>query len=612
MSTDPNALIEKFTREDAGVWFETHAKIWPKDRSGGMVRPISNYLQKKIQKIFAKLEEMDLAVRLLLLKPRQKGSTTYCAAFDYHMLRRYSTSACVIGGQYTQTDSIWEMIQTYKGQDTFPWPNTGDVNEKEGKFSHGSTLQKETANDALAGVSKTLQLVHGTEVARWAKYGLKEAATVLANLLKCVPLLPRTVVILETTAEGAEGDFYIRWLSAIDADAFLAGTVVPKPGQYIRIFAAWFQFEDSGIRLKPEEKREIEKTLDAEDWYVGEQELIARYGVIGDDGVMRLGETVRSHDVWEQLYWRRYEIEIECKKDRAVFDQDFPHSWEDAFLKSGRMRFNAKGVVEMVKKMKQKIGRWGILETDRLNRFIFRQTDPGEAQVIIYEEPIEGCKYILVVDPMTGESQTTGEDPDFHGAGVIRDAYIDKQGKWQRKALVARVLPCRWDIDVIEVPIWRLAKKYGGRLGCKIVIEMNMDRGLTELLKLRGADLYQREVWDEKEQRKKKALGVTTGGKTREMFIEALAKCIREWDDPEESIDIWDPNAVKQVQNFIINEKGKSTAAAHHHDDDVLFISIGTFLIQHATTYWKPRGELPPEMRALYGDSNQPRGGAYS
>jgi hypothetical protein len=594
-------LIDSAIRNDVGCWFESdNAKIV--DKAHNTVTPRQNYLQKKVQDTVFRFEQLGLPIRIIGLKPRQKGSTTYFGALDYHTMRRRPTSYCVIGGQLSQTDSLWAMLTCYNSHDRFAWGNTGDVTATAGSWSNGSLLTAETANDKLAGISNTYQGLHCTEVARWQRYGVANAAGVLSNILKCVPLLPNTIVILESTAEGANGSYYERFVSSVDCEDFISGKVTIQEGDYVRIFAPWFEFEDS---VKPKhltdaEKKHIEATLDADPSYDGEKDLIASYAVTDGNGVRHLGGSVKSHDIWEQLAWRRYAIEKECEGDKNIFDRDFPHSWQTAFQKSGQQRFNAGGLAMLRKRISQRAALYGILE-EAQGRMAFRPTDKNEARVIVYERPTPGRRYILSVDPMTGAMQATGEDPDYHGVFVLREGYWDSAGNWNRTAAVARIIPCRWDIDVLELDVWRLARFYGDSSGCKIVIEMNMDRGLTELLKQRGADLYMREVFNQTEYKTTKAYGYLTMEKTRERVVESLAAAIREHSTPGEGIDIWDDHAITQCENFIRKGNGRSEAAEGHHDDDIFGIGIGHLLITHATTYLPNRGGqgLPPDLAGL-------------
>jgi hypothetical protein len=922
-----------------GCWFETAGKIYGKDRSQGVFTPRMNYLQAKVQAVIDKMEEMNLPVRIMGLKPRQKGSTTFFSACVYTFLRRRTASAVLIGGQYSQVKEAWGMMQTYQKHDGFSfWGNQGAINTKDGAWSHGSKLIGETAKDVLAGVGGTHQVLHGFEVARWAKHGVANSAEVLANITKAVPLLPDTMIILESTAEGAcyddktevltdvgwrrfadltgmesiltknpetnvayyqpewkpqihrysgpmikfetrttnllvtpnhkmwmarqkgpwkftradsvlgkttdyrfdrafkwnapglksvtipaythiqgngfrtheekvipidvwlkflghwladghvvtaygrkravltqvkyvdefrksatdlalymgckmresvhgrglrfdlinaqlanylkdyskpkriprellmglsseqcrdllasvydgdggwrckfgykidrgmiyagidealvddlqelslkagyatsasgpkrnrrvtytsstiamvrhdnppvevpnyngmvycvtlpkhhllmvrrngiatwcgnSGDFYDRYVRAIDAEDFLEGKVTPQPGDYVRVFAPWFEFSDSAMRLTEEQKEDIRTTLDADPEYQGERDLIDVYGRYDDAKVLRLGTAVTEYDVWEQLAWRRYAIEKECKRSKEIFNRDYPHSWRTAFQQSGSQRFNTSGLEKIRRNRGRVTPQNGIIEISK-QRVTFRPTTEGEATVTVFEKPVAGCRYILALDPMTGETQVGGLDPDQHGVFVLRAGYWDSSGKWVRAATAARIVPCRWDIDILAEHAWRLARYYGGTSGCKIVVEMNQDKGITELLKLRGADLYQREFFNQREHRLSKALGYQTNEKTRETLVEKLAEAIREWDRPDNGLDIWCPIALEQCENFVRKAKGRSEHADGWHDDDVLAIALGITLIGHATTYTPTANmfNLPPDLR---------------
>jgi hypothetical protein len=611
MNEDVRSAARASIRYDTGAWFSTFGRIWPKDRSQGLQRPNPNFLQVLIQEVIDKMESLGLPIRIIGLKPRQKGSTTYFSAIDYTFLRRQSAAAVVIGGQYSQTTQIWEMMKTYCTNDGFNWGNTGEINAKEGRWSNGSRLVPETANDKLAGISGTFQILHATEVARWNKYGVANAAEVLTNILKSVPLLPDTVVILESTAEGNSGEFHDRFITAVDSADFLIGAVELQPGQYVRVFAPWLEFEDSAVRLTDAQKAEMERTLDAESEWEGERELMELYGVVGQDGVTRLGTSVKGFDVWEQLAWRRLAIHEECERDKDIFDRDYPHSWRVAFMKSGDRRFNGTGLGVLRKRLVKNVPIHGLIEEDK-GRLSWRPTDNNEAKFTLFEKPLAGRKYLVCVDVMTGETQTGSEDPDYNSAFCLRAGYWNDYGKWVRPATAARIVSNRWDVDVLEGSVWRLAKYYGGTIGCKIIIEMNMDRGMTEYLKARGADLYAREIFNRREFKTTSALGFQTNQKTREMIIDLLARAIREWDKPGEGLDVWCEHAIEQLENFVRKGNGRSEAAEGYHDDDVLSIALGLQVIEQATTYFPERfgNIVPPDLRGEEGKAQMP--GAYT
>jgi hypothetical protein len=608
---DTTTMMDALIREDPDTWLEAHGSIVLKD--GTVIEPGElrvNHMQRLMNLVRVRCEELGIPCRILNLKPRQKGSTTKSGGWCYHDMRRKRTSACVIGGQYSQTTNAWEIIQHYHKKDTFNWGNHGSINTERGEFSNGSKIVPETAEDPEAGRSGTFQFLFATEVARWAKAGVKEASKILSGALKCVPLLPDTVVILETTAYGASGDFYNRWLDAVDAEDFIAGKTI-TPGDYIRIFTPWFVFEDSAIKLTPQQKIQIQLTLDKEPWYHGEQELIDTYGN-SDLGYIRLGDVVTGCDVWEQLAWRRQMIKTECKKDPEIFNEDYPHSWETAFLKSGRRRFNSVGLKQLEAKSKQKPIIHGILDEQRGSEgVVWRNCTELEAWFWKWEEPRVGRRYLISADTMTGASQVaSADDPDCHGVFVWRQGYFEHGRGWVPPAIVARIAPpCRWDIDILEDRIWRLARYYGGRAGCLIVPEVNMDRGLIELLKTRQANIYVREMFNRTEQTTTKAYGWQTTTSTREMLIETLAKAIREQGTDGDGLDVWCPHFTEEAKNFITKDNGRSEADIGHHDDDIFGGGIGLQVIASATelveeVFARP---LPPDIRRWEERNNASR-----
>ena len=142
--------------------------------------------------------------------------------------------------------------------------------------------------------------------------------------------------------------------------------------------------------------------------------------------------------------------------------------------------------------------------------------------------------------------------------------------------------------------------RYYGR--AKIVVEENKDRGLIELLKQRpDVDLYQREMFNRREQVTMEAYGWRTDVKTREMVISTLARALREAGKGAmgEGVEIRCPWIIDQLRNFITKANGRSEAASGKHDDDVLFVAIGLQLIEHATPYFETEREqwLPPDLR---------------
>ena len=152
-----------------------------------------------------------------------------------------------------------------------------------------------------------------------------------------------------------------------------------------------------------------------------------------------------------------------------------------------------------------------------------------------------------------------------------------------------------------------MARYYGN---CPIVVEVNKDRGLIELLKLRGdANIYQREMFNRREQVMMSAYGWETNDRTREMIVSGLAQVLREAGSretraaPGHGIEIPCPWAVTQLGNFVTKPSGRSEAAKGKHDDDVLMLAIGRQCLGQATPYFEEARQawVPHHLRSPVG-----------
>jgi hypothetical protein len=571
-------IIREACRWDTAAWMEGFGSI--RLKSGELrQRPRANVYQLRINAAIKAAHEAGRPCRLVCLKPRQKGSSTFSVAAAYRRLQAKPARGLIAGGAHFQGQNLFKILRTYAENDELD-PGTCKVMDMGARFKNGSEMERITLANSNAGRSGTYQVVVITEVAYLSDEGVANADEVLNGLLKCVPYEPDTLIVEESTAKGASGFFYDRWGKSITLEEFSAG----KNG-YVRIFAAWFEFDDS--RLEPSGEG-IASEADLTD---KERELAAKWKLDLD-----------------QVAWMRWAIREECKGDFDRFCQDYPFDPESAFLKSGRGRFSVEGLAHQDSVAKVNPREFGVLEYRAAGDYVqWVGCGEGEARCVKWETPRAGCRYLLAVDPMTGASQTGGDDPDSHGVFVIRAGYLE-HGQWHEPAVVMRnmLVPdgnrfgCWWDIDVLEEEIWRMARYWQA----VVVPEMNMDRGLVELLKLRGdVSIYEREIFNRREQVRTKALGWMTDIRTRPMVIENLARMVRESGRGGfgEGIEVRCPWALKQMRNFVVKPNGRAEAAVGHHDDDVLALAIGAYVLDAAVP-WVPRervrGVVRPVTRA--------------
>jgi hypothetical protein len=563
-------------------WWELFGKI--QDVYGQWIGPTANYLQQQIYEVWLYCYINDLPCRIIILKPRQKGSSTISTGLLYHTLSSRTANGAVIGGEYKQGAVLWRKLQGYEEHDEFQWKEgKGHIDEEKGKWPNGSYLGLATARNKFAGVASTNQFLLITELAKWAAEGVANASHVLSEILKTVHDVKGTTVIIESTAYGANGPYYEHWQSAHTFEEFK----VRRSG-YVKIFAPWFAFDDS--RISPAWPKALR---DEQIWKlkIDPKEI--------DDYV----KTWKLDD--EQLSWMLFAIEDKCEKDFDIFKQDYPSDEETAFLKSGRCRFNGAGVKHLKSLIRDP--EYGVLEIDD-NRVSWRVTDKQEAMFYCYENPRPGMEYLGICDPAKGANRTSGKDPDRHSVGILRKGYHDREGRWHRPKLVARIrAPIRWDIDVVAEQFWRLLLYYGNTGGCAALVEENMDAGIIENLLARGANVLTRKVFNHSEQKETELLGWFTNEKTRDYAIQALARAVREFDTEGDGIDIEDEHAVGEIESFIIGPGGRPEAAQGCHDDDVLMLAIGLYNIDRATMLHKV--ERTRRYRVEGEDDHEPGNG---
>ena len=556
-------------------WLAAFGKI--RTKSGAIADAEPNEYQKRISDIVEWCHENGVPCRIIALKPRQKGSTTFSVAVAYRRLMAKIGRGLFAGGSHFQASNMWKIFKTYVDYDEGD-KGRCEINSTEAKFHNGSTLERITLRNAQAGRSGTYQVLILTEVAYLSDEGVANADDVVAGLLKCVPDEPDTIVIEESTAHGATGYFYAKYDGAVTFEEAKAG----KAGT-IRVFAAWFEFSDS--RRDPVR----EGIMSDSDLTTEERELAAEW----------------SLDLW-QVAWMRWAIREECNRDFEKFQEDYPFDEVTAFLKSGRGKFSNAALKRQQKRAD--LAGWTHGEFVRRSDGAVVWTDLPYDQSMwtMQESPRDGLGYLVACDPATGDSQTSGLDPDSHGAFVLRAGYRDLDGTWVEPTIACRcslhkdrdTMACRWDTDILAEQLSMASEYYGD---CVIVPEMNKDNGLVELLKLKGANIYQRTEINRRTDEKTKYYGWKTDQTNRGMIIDKFAAAIRESGSGDIGVgfDVRCPWTVKEMRSFVIGASGRAAAASGKHDDQVMGLCIGYHLLDHSTPYYTPVRAMfvPPEIR---------------
>ncbi len=174
-------------------------------KSGEQVRFRLNKAQRIVHERMEAQKRRTGKVRAIVLKARQWGCSTYVEGrFFGHCIMQSGVSSFILTHSNPATDNLFAMTRRF--YDSLPpplKPATIVSNVKELRFATDSGIAVATAGAKGAGRARTIQYLHGSEVAHWPN-----AAEHMAGLLQAVPDATGTEIVLESTAAGVGGLFY--------------------------------------------------------------------------------------------------------------------------------------------------------------------------------------------------------------------------------------------------------------------------------------------------------------------------------------------------------------------------------------------------------------------
>jgi hypothetical protein len=346
---------------------------------------------------------------------------------------------------------------------------------------------------------------------------------------------PNTAIFLESTANGIGDFFHSTWEAAI------AGNSVFKP-----FFFAWFDHEDYSLNIKK-----------IKHYTPDELDLKRIYKLT--DG---------------QLAWRREKMK-EFADDPARFAQEYPANATEAFLASGRPRFNLHALT----KMEESCSPGQAIELLEKDDVITLKPLVG-APLTVWQQPQDGHKYVI------GADVAEGVNKDYSVATVMD---IDGQrtvARWRGDAE-----PSEFG-DILE----QLGRLYNNALiGCEI-----NNHGLTTVQRLRDlryANIYRRERGlDTRFEEMTSTLGWRTDRKTKPLMINDLAEAIgkNQIQDPDRTF-------IRECMSYVIDDRGRTNAQEGAHDDTVIATAIAMQLFQW-TDVIKNRKNVKSKLPSKYSE----------
>ena len=386
------------------------------------------------------------------------------------------------------------------------------------KAPHFGSLLVDTSKNVRAGRSLRLQYLHCSEVAGW-EGDPKQTAT---GLMSAVSNSPKTMIVLESTANGQGGYFYDEWLKAVAGKS-----------DFEAVFFAWHEFPAYALRV-------IDPTFGAS-LSPRELQMQQKYGLS-----------------LEQLAWYRWALENKCQGDEMLMRQEYPSSADEAFIATGRPRFDAYALDGMP-----------ILEPVRgVLRRVDRIYGPGVEFVsdpygwlAVWQRPQPHASYVLGTDVALGIAKDdSGRKHDYSCSAVL-----DKRTGRQVALLHGHFEPDEFGhLNALLGEWYNFAFS-----GIEVI-----GSGETVFSVMKSDGYPMRALYADPEANRP---GWNTNVKTRAIMVDDLAQAIR-----ERSVLIHDMQTVMECRSFAFNKRGKPEAISSCFDDRVIALGIAWQMIKHA------------------------------
>ena len=532
-------LLAYKIKNDPKFYIENFLKI--RDKKSQLVQFKYNHAQDIFEDIIQENERLGKPHRYIVLKARQLGISTYSTARMFHdTATRENVNTLIIAHEDKATQNLFNMnklyydelpaslrpMKKYSNEKALVFENpTNDENEKQRNPGLRSKFTLATAGTTETARSGTFHNVHVSELAFFPN-----PEKTMVALLQCVPDEQNTMVVLESTANGVGGYFYDMWMQAVAGE-----------NEFTPIFLPWFtdplytrEFPDE--ETKQEFKKLVEYTYtntSGSTVYTDEYLLMKQFDL-----------------TLEQLYWRKWTIANKCGGDVEMFKQEYPSTPEEAFIASGRPRFDIKIVKQYDINAQKPIKTGFFTRVGKSTAIQFEESDKGYVQ--IYKMPIPGKYYVLGAD--VAEGLVTGD----YSVGIVLDDNCDVVCLWRGHI----------DPDLFGKQLVAMGYFYNEAY---IIAEVN-NHGLTTLKSIINEDyynLYYSLVMDKITDEMTKKVGWSTNVKTKPVAIDKLAEFIREM-----LIGIPASDIIKELYTYIIDDKGRTNAQQGSHDDCVMALAI--------------------------------------
>jgi hypothetical protein len=515
------------------------SKLGIKHRDEGITVPfVLNENQVKCHELVKKHYAKHGSIRVCILKSRRVGMSSYIDGLaTVHCLARPQAHAMIVAHLKDVADKgLFRVPRDLATSLNDRMPGSADVRAKSIVFPHGkgdSNLDIATAGSEGGGRGLTLSFLHLSEAASYP------GARSFLGILPAVSKAPNTVIALESTAQGKTGigeTFYNYWVGANSSGA--------KWNGFTPIFLSWL--DDPACFRDEREATDAPATK-------FEKELMGK----------------PFNATRAQIAWMRMVLEGECEGSELMFNQEYPHSPEVAFVSSGDPAFT-QDEIRYAFSTKVKPIKVGHFERDGKGaRFVLNP----RGKCLMWEEVKPKCHYFTGVDCARGMKEETGQATgDFAAYTVLNGTTGEiamRFSDWANPVEMAR------HIDAA-------GRYYNNAM---MIIELTGNLGLWCQQVLRDSPYHYPNwyIWKGKDDKKpgkggnSPALGWETTGRTRDLLLSTFRGKLHDgMKGLPGGLKLKDEECLRQM-DIMTMSTGMRWEVQHGHDD--VFMSCALAVI---------------------------------
>ncbi len=262
-------MMDRYS-EDFELWCRECVTVTDK-LTGAPVPFVLNAPQRRVAAIMERQRQAGRPVRLIMLKARQWGGSTLVQMYMAWMqlVRRTGWNSLICGHVKDAAANIRGMysllLRHYpahlKGDKPGEWSFT--------PFEKSANVNIIAARDCRVALASAFapnavrggnyQMAHLSEVAFWGEGDHDVAEKIVRSVAGSIALLPDTLIVMESTADGDDNYFHTDWQRAVRGESDKEAVFVP-----------WYEIEIYRKELADSERREVAESLDSyEKWLLG-------------------------------------------------------------------------------------------------------------------------------------------------------------------------------------------------------------------------------------------------------------------------------------------------------------------------------------------------------